>query len=192
MELNLGILASNRGTNVKDILNEIKGRRLEASVRVIISNKSNAPVLALAQEEKIPSYFVKSDDKRIAFLFEEHKVNLVVLCGYLVPVGREILEVFKNRVINIHPALLPAYGGKGMYGMNVHLAVLRSSDKESGATVYIVDDKYDHGKVIGQIRVPRFEDDRVDTLFQRVRDAEQLLYPRVIRDIQTGEINLDE
>ncbi|MGB9911864.1 MAG: formyltransferase family protein, partial [Candidatus Kapaibacteriota bacterium] len=113
------------------------------------------------------------------------------LAGYMKKVGPKVLNHFKNRVLNIHPALLPKYGGKGMYGKFVHEAVLKAREPQSGCTVHLVDEVYDHGRILGQRVVTVFPDDTVETLAERVLNEEHKLYPEILQKIATGEITLD-
>jgi len=196
MELYLGFLASHRGSNVEAILNAIEKGDLEAYAKVVISNNSDAPVLKLAKERGMPAYCLnKSNTKNLDYaildVLANYRVNLVVLAGYMKKVGEAVLTAYRNRILNIHPALLPKYGGKGMYGMNVHKAVINSTDKESGATVHIVTAGYDEGRILAQYKVPRYELDTPETLADRVLRIEHVLYSQVLRDIQKGIISLD-
>ncbi|MEK6761002.1 MAG: formyltransferase family protein [Nanoarchaeota archaeon] len=141
MDLRLGFLASNNGSNARDIIEEIKSKRLEAKVKVIISENINAKILELAVAEKIISYRVNYDNRfeeKVAQILGNYDVNLVVFSGFLKKVDGTLLANYRNRILNIHPALLPKYGGKGMYGMKVHEAVIKSNDEYSGATVHVM------------------------------------------------------
>ena len=196
MELHLGFLASHNGSNVRSILDYISSEELEAYPKVIISNNPDAHVLDLGIERKVTVFCLnkrnsKDLDTKILEVLQRYDVNLVILAGYMKRLGKKVLEAYPNRVLNIHPALLPKYGGKGMYGMNVHQAVIDSSDTESGATIHLVDEKYDHGRIISQYKVPRFEKDTVETLAERVLRVEHVLYPQTLMDIQRGIISLD-
>lgn len=196
MDLQLGFLASHNGSNVKAIVEAIEIGQLEGLAKVIISNNTNAQVLEFAKEKNIPYYCLNAksmpllDDKILEKLYE-HEVNLVVLAGYMKKVGEKIIQSYENRILNIHPSLLPKYGGKGMYGQKVHEAVINSSDIESGATVHIVVPEYDKGRILAQYKVPRYERDTPDTLAERVLRIEHVLYPQVLEDIQKELIILD-
>ena len=153
--LNLAVFASGRGSNFEAILRAIKtGRLHNVSVAVVISNNSDSPVLTIAREHNIPSYPLSqkqfSSEQEfvgaILNVFEKHRVNFVALAGYMKILPTSIVQKFRDRILNIHPALLPQFGGKGMYGMRVHEAVINSEAKVSGATVHIVDEQYDHGR----------------------------------------------
>jgi phosphoribosylglycinamide formyltransferase-1 len=196
MDLHLGFLASRRGTNVRAILEAIARGDLVARPRVLISNNPEAEVLHLAQERGIPRYCVNARshadvDGTIVGILREHDVNLVVLAGYMKRIGQKTLDAYQYRILNIHPALLPDYGGKGMHGLAVHKAVIDAGDKESGATVHMVTNEYDAGRILAQDRVPRFATDTPETLSERVLQVEHVLYSRVLADIQRGIVRLD-
>jgi len=196
MELHLGFLASHRGSNIEVILNEIERGMLKASANVIISNNPNAPVLDIGKERDIPSYCLnqnnrKDSNKAILETLRKYEVNLLVLAGYMKKLGDKVIQAYPDRVLNIHPALLPKYGGKGMYGMYVHEAVIKSNDVESGATIHIVTTEYDKGRIISQYKIPRYEQDTPKTLAKRVLGIEHILYPQTLREIQGGIIDLN-
>ncbi|MGQ9818336.1 MAG: phosphoribosylglycinamide formyltransferase [Candidatus Kapaibacteriales bacterium] len=196
--LNLGFLASHSGSNVQAIIDAIKQGQLDARPCVVISNNSNAYVLERARNEVIPFYHISSKhypdeqvlDQKILETLLRHNVDTVVLAGYMKKVGSKVLSHFRNRVLNIHPALLPKYGGKGMYGKFVHEAVIKAREKESGCTVHLVDEYYDHGRILGQIKVPVFSNDTPETLAKRVLEEEHRLYPMILQKIANGEIVL--
>jgi len=199
MEFHLGFLASGSGSNFRTLVQNIHGGNLEAYAEVLISNKSAAGALSLAHELFVPSYCLNGKnlegfpdvDEAIIGVLRRHDVNLVLLCGYTGKLGDKVVDAFPNRILNIHPALLPKYGGKGMYGHHVHDAVIASSDMESGATVHLVDKEYDHGRILAQVKVPRYEADTSQTLGERVLRFEHVLYSQVLRDIQKGIVQLD-
>ncbi len=160
MELHLGFLASGRGSNVRSILAEIENGKLEAYPKVIISNNLKAPVLDLGEKSGIPNYCLNNKnisniDNEILETLRSYEVNVIVLAGYMKKLGHKIIQAYSNRILNIHPALLPKYGGKGMYGMHVHEAVINSDDIESGATIHTVTEEYDKGRILAQYKVPR-------------------------------------
>ena len=190
--MRLGFLASHRGSNVESILDEIEKGKLDADPSVIISNNRDAHVLDLAIERSIPCYWIPgAEDKSslaICDVFESYDVDFVLMAGYMKKLGNEVLD--KYTVLNIHPSLLPKFGGKGMYGMRVHEAVIDSGDKESGATVHLADGEYDRGRILAQYKVPVFEKDTPSTLAERVKEVEHALYPQTLRDIQYGIIRL--
>lgn len=200
MELRLGFLASHNGSNLQAILESIKSGYLQAEPRVLITNNPDAKALKIAEEMKLPRICLNNKDypqlhasldDAIAETLGEMGVNLVVLAGYMKKLGPATLSAYKNRIINIHPALLPKYGGVGMYGWLVHQEVLKAGDKESGATVHLVDERYDHGPIIAMEKVPVLPDDTVDALAKRVLGVEHKLYSEVLKDIQQDKIDLD-
>ncbi|MBI4151790.1 phosphoribosylglycinamide formyltransferase [Candidatus Woesearchaeota archaeon] len=196
MDLHLGFIASSRGSNVCAILDEIQRGWLDADAKVIISNNPLAPVLRVGRERNLPVVCASSKtsldrDGVILEALKTYDVNLVVLAGYLKKVGPEIIENFPQRILNIHPSLLPKYSGEGMYGMHIHEAVIHSSDHESGATVHLVTEEYDCGRILAQYKVPRYERDSAETLAERVLRVEHVLYSQTLRDIQRGIIDLD-
>lgn len=198
-KLRIGFLASHNGSNMQAIIDAIKRGELDATPVVVISNNSNAYALERARNEGIPAYHISSKhypneeelDQAILDTLIKHNANIVCLAGYMKKVGAKVLNHFKNRVLNIHPALLPKFGGKGMYGRFVHEAVLKAREKQSGCTVHLVDEHYDHGRILGQKVVPVYPDDTVETLAARVLEQEHKLYPEILQKIAKGEIILD-
>ena len=198
--MKLGFLASHGGSNFKAIVESIEDGSLDAHPNILISNNPDANALKIAEAKGIPNYVVnkqtlpkgfESVDTYILHLLKKHDVELVVLAGYMKIVTPILIRSYNNRILNIHPALLPKHGGKGMYGMFVHQAVIRSQDKESGATVHLVNEVYDKGKILGQVKCPRYPKDTAETLAARVLKFEHVIYPQVLRDIKVGLIELD-
>jgi phosphoribosylglycinamide formyltransferase-1 len=195
-KLKLGFLASHGGSNMQSIIDACKSGKINAMPVVVISNNSNSMALERAKNEGIPSYHISqkkypdpdSLDKAIIDVLEEYEVDLVILAGYMKKLGNKVIQRFKGKILNIHPALLPKYGGEGMYGRFVHEAVIKNKEKESGCTVHIVDEVYDHGRILGQAKVPVLPDDTPETLAARVLEQEHLLYPSIIGKIASGEI----
>jgi phosphoribosylglycinamide formyltransferase-1 len=195
-KLKLGFLASHGGSNMQSIIDACKSGKINAMPVVVISNNSNSMALERAKNEGIPSYHISqkkypdpdSLDKAIIDVLEKYEVDLVILAGYMKKLGNKVIQRFKGKILNIHPALLPKYGGEGMYGRFVHEAVIKNKEKESGCTVHIVDEVYDHGRILGQAKVPVLPDDTPETLAARVLEQEHLLYPSIIGKIASGEI----
>ena len=189
--LNVGVLASGGGSNLQSIIDRARAGALDADVVVVISNNSGAGALDRARNAGIDAIHVSAlteggadaADERIVEEFRRHRVDLVALAGYMKKVGPALIEAYRGRILNIHPALLPKFGGKGMYGMHVHTAVIAAGETGSGPTVHYVDDRYDHGNIIDQIRVPVYPDDTPESLQKRVLAMEHELYPRVIQNI---------
>lgn len=172
--------------------------RLPAKPCVVISNNSQAEALTKAKQAGIPVYHLSTQthplpeqlDLGILQILRQHEVDLVILAGYLKKLGPQTLQHYKNRVINIHPALLPKFGGPGMYGAAVHKAVLEAGETETGVTIHVVDGDYDHGKILAQCRLPVEAGDTVTTLSQRVLDREHTFLVETLGQIIRGEIAL--
>ena len=197
--LPIGVIASHGGTNLQAIIDACTDGSLDARIRVVISNNSRALALERARRANIPTAHLSavthpdpaSLDAAIADTLASHGVELVALAGYMRKLGPETLSRYRNRILNIHPALLPKYGGRGMYGERVHSAVLAAGERVSGVSVHLVDEEYDRGPVIAQAEVPVMPEDTPDTLATRVLEQEHILYPRTIQRIASGEIDLD-
>ena len=196
--MNLAFLASHGGSNMQSIIDSIKNGLLQAKPVLVISNNSNSQALLRAKNEGIPSFHLSSQthpdperlDRTILDFLQAHETDLVILAGYMKKIGDLTLQTFHGRILNIHPALLPKHGGKGMFGMKVHQSVLTSAEKESGPTVHLVDEKYDHGPILAQTKVPVLKNDTADSLAERVLREEHRLYPDTIARIIAGEITL--
>jgi phosphoribosylglycinamide formyltransferase-1 len=195
-KLRLGFLASHGGSNMLAIVNAIKAGKLDAEAAVVISNNSYSGALEKANNEGIPHFHIsgkthgEKEAETICNILKEHKVDLVILAGYMKKIGEEVLSEYKGRILNIHPALLPKHGGAGMYGMNVHTAVIAAKETESGPTVHLIDEHYDRGRILAQTKVPVLPEDTPETLAERVLKAEHIIYAETIQKIATGEIEL--
>ena len=198
--LRLGILASHAGSTMQSILDACAEGRIDAEVRVVISNNSNARALERAKAHSVTTFHLSSvthnepDELEEAILekLESHEINVVVLAGYMKRIGPRLLTRFRGCVLNTHPALLPQYGGQGMYGDRVHKAVLEAGERESGATVHLVEGDYDTGPaLVPPVRVPVHGWDTLETLRDRVQEAEREHYVKVLERIARGEIELE-
>lgn len=152
MKTKIAIFASGGGTNAQAILDYFKTSK-NAEIALVVSNKSNAYVLERAEKNEIPSYVHSKQDKTdgtLEAVLEAFEIDFIVLAGYLQKIETTLISKFQNRIINIHPALLPNYGGKGMYGMHVHQAVFENKENESGITIHYVNENYDEGNIIAQ------------------------------------------
>ncbi len=187
--MNVAVFGSGRGSNFQAILAAKKGGRLEGvSISLVMSNNSGSGILDIARANAIPAFHISqkqfpSEDQYTEALLEllrSHDVGMIVLAGFMKRIPARIVAAYRGRILNIHPALLPKYGGEGMYGAHVHEAVLRAGDHESGATVHIVDEHYDHGRILLQGRVPVLKDDTVETLAARVLTVEHRILPEAI------------
>ncbi len=187
--MNIAVFASGRGSNLMAILNAIKKGVLKAKISVVISNNSNAGALEIARANGIDALHISrkqfsSDEEYVKKILDElrsRNVQLIVLAGYMKKIPPEVIKEYPNRILNIHPALLPAFGGQGMYGLNVHKAVIESGVKITGVTVHIVDEEYDHGPIVMQRAVEVKDDDTPETLAQRVLEVEHEVYPQAIK-----------
>ena len=196
--LRLGILASHAGTTMQAILDACVSRELDADVRVVIGNNSRSGAMERARSAGIPAIHVSRAthpdetalDRAILAALTDHDVNLVVLAGYMKRLGPLTLSHYAGHVLNTHPALLPKFGGRGMYGDRVHEAVLAAGENVSGATVHVVDGEYDTGPILSQVTVPTLRGDTFATLRDRVREAERLHYVTVLGRIAGGDIAL--
>ena len=197
---NLAIFVSGRGSNLLSIASNIKSGRLNAKIAAVVSNKADCQAIEFAKEENIPTYVVNkqtADQSSISYeeltrILKESDINLVVLAGFLKKIPVELIKEFKNKIINIHPALLPSFGGKGMYGMNVHNAIFNQSVKVSGATVHFVDEIYDNGKIIGQKSVDISDVDSPEEIALKVLKIEHELLPEIISKFVENKIRITE
>jgi phosphoribosylglycinamide formyltransferase-1 len=184
MPSRLAVLASGRGSNLQAIVDHFDNlaRERVAKVVLVASNRADSPALIRAATASIDiAHFNAGDDgTELLTLLQNHRVDLVVLAGYLKRIPSKVIREYSGRMMNIHPALLPAFGGEGMYGARVHQAVIASGAKESGATVHLVDDEYDRGPIIAQWRIPVQPSDSAETLAARVLNVEHVVYPRTV------------
>jgi phosphoribosylglycinamide formyltransferase-1 len=196
--MNIGFLASHGGSNMQAIIDACKSGKLQASPAVVISNNSTSGAIERAKTEGVPYYYLSGKthpgpgelDDAILDAFLRHSVDIVVLAGYMKKLGPKILTHFRGRILNVHPALLPKFGGEGMFGIHVHEAVIAAGEKESGVTIHFVDEQYDTGAILAQTRVPVKPDDTPETLAARVLEQEHILYAKTLQRIVTGEIPL--
>ena len=192
--LKLGFLASHTGSNMQAIIDACTAGTLAAEPCVVISNNSRSGALARARQENIAAYHLSERTHgealggAILAAMQRHEVEAICLAGYMKKLGAEVLAAYEGRILNIHPALLPKFGGQGMYGMRVHEAVLAAGERESGATVHLVDEEYDHGRVLAQEKVPVKAEDTPEALQKRVLAAEHWLYAATLARIAAGEI----
>ena len=178
----VAVLVSGGGTNLQALLDALHSSPVARIARVI-SNRPDAGALARAQRAKVPTVVLREPRDAGELLGVLQDIEIVVLAGYLKLVPADVVRRFRGRMINIHPALLPDFGGAGMYGHRVHEAVLASGAKESGPTVHFVDEEFDRGAIIDQERVPVKPGDTADTLAARVLEAEHRLLPRVVLEL---------
>jgi len=187
--IQLAIFASGTGTNAQQIIQHFNGHEA-VRVALVVSNKPGAGVIQVAAMANIPVLIIEKDrffngDAYTAEL-QERGIDFIVLAGFLWKIPSRLIAVFTNRIINIHPALLPKYGGKGMYGHFVHDAVIAAGEKESGISIHYVDEWYDHGNIIFQARCTIDEKDDAESLARKIHLLEHTHYPAVIeKTVQT-------
>jgi phosphoribosylglycinamide formyltransferase-1 len=197
--MNIAVFASGRGSNVEAILHAVQRGELPARVVLLISNTSSAGALELARAHNIPAVHLsptpfsseEAYTERMLALLSEHRVDLIALAGYLKKIPGRVIEQYRNRIVNIHPALLPKFGGPGMYGIHVHRAVLAAGETVSGATVHLVDEEYDHGAILMQKTVDVAPNDTPETLAARVLKVEHEIYPQVLRAFAEGRVRVN-
>ncbi len=176
------IFASGTGTNANAIIQHFK-KSGNAKVALIVSNKADAGVLDIARREEIPFLIIDRKTFQETMLVEQlasYQPSLIVLAGFLWKIPDTIIHAFPGKIINIHPALLPGYGGKGMYGNNVHDAVISAREKESGITIHYVNEHYDEGDIILQARCRVEQNDTADSLAEKIHRLEHFYFPRAI------------
>ena len=185
-ETNIVILASGAGSNAQKIIDYFRNHS-SIKVSLIACNNPDAGVLKIAARENIPSIIIEKEKffrgNHYVDDLEQNKIGFIVLAGFLWKLPAELIQAFPNRIINIHPALLPNYGGKGMYGENVHAAVIAAGEKESGITIHYVDELYDNGSIIFQSKCQVLPGDTPATLAQRIHGLEHEYYPKWIEDV---------
>lgn len=200
-KVNITVLVSGGGTNLQSIIDQIESGFLDkARIVLVISNNPGAYALERASKAGIPGVCIdriqwpdeKDRNRRILQQLQEAETDLIVLAGYMSILAPELIEAYRNRIINIHPALIPKYSGKGFYGKHVHRAVLAGGEKESGATVHFVDEGVDTGRIILQEKISVESGDTEDTLAARVLTAEHRILPAAIKMFCDGRLGPDE
>jgi phosphoribosylglycinamide formyltransferase 1 len=183
--IRLAILASGTGTNAENIIRYFSGHAL-ISVALVITNKPEAKVLQKAARHHVPAEAFPSGEwkvpARILSELNAYQIDYLILAGFLLKIHPDIIASFPNKILNIHPALLPKYGGKGMYGDRVHQAVLEAGDTNSGITIHVVNEQYDAGKIIFQAECPVMVEETVESLAKKVHELEYRHFPKVIEN----------
>ncbi|WP_291582548.1 phosphoribosylglycinamide formyltransferase [Bacteroides sp.] len=186
MKKNIAIFASGSGTNAENIIRYFQENDL-IRVALVLSNRSDAYVLERANRLKVPSGVFLKDDwisgEQILILLREYNIDFIVLAGFLVRVPEVLLHAYPDKIINIHPALLPKFGGKGMYGDRVHEAVVAAGEKESGITIHYINERYDEGNTIVQVKCPILPEDSPGEVAEKVHSLEYEYYPQVIEKL---------
>ncbi len=185
-KVNIAMLASGTGSNVLNFINYF---RIHSRIKIalVISNKPDAQVLKKAEMLNVPSVYIEkakwNDPKYLLDIFKKHNIDFIVLAGFLSLVPAFLIQEYPNKIVNIHPALLPKFGGKGMYGMNVHKAVIDSKEDKSGISIHYVNEEYDKGRIIFQASLFVSANDTPETLAKKVQKLEHEHYPRVIEGL---------
>lgn len=187
--LHLAVFASGEGTNAVNLIRHFENHPL-AKVVLVVCDKAGAPVLEKSKHLNVYAHLLTPDEiysgERIVNLLRNSAIDLVLLAGYLRKIPFEVIEAYPKKIINLHPALLPAFGGKGMYGMKVHEAVIASGVKESGITIHFVNEHYDEGEIIFQKSIPVETNDTSDSLQKKIRELELKYYPQVVEKLITS------
>ncbi|WP_252235978.1 phosphoribosylglycinamide formyltransferase [Clostridium sp. ZS1] len=191
----IAVLVSGGGTDLQSIIDAVENKKIECSIEMVIGSKEGIYALERAKNHNISTYVVskkeykdKSSDKILHIT--KGKVDLIVLAGYLAILDGEILKEFNNKIINIHPSLIPAFCGSGMYGLKVHEAVIKSGVKFSGCTVHYVNSEVDGGAILLQDIVPVYFEDDAESLQKRILEKEHILLPKAIKLISEGKVEI--
>ena len=198
--MRLGVLASHEGTTLQALIDASTARTLPARIVTVIGNNAEAGALRRAAAAGIATHHLSGVthpdpgalDAAICGALTEHAVDLVVLAGYMKKLGPRTLACFRGRIVNTHPALLPKFGGQGMYGMHVHRAVLAAGDTTTGASVHLVDAEYDTGRIVAQCEVDVRAGDTPETLAARVQQHERALLVDVLTRVAEGRLRLSD
>lgn len=187
----LVVFASGSGTNFQSLIDATESGQIQARIRGLISSRKDNQALERAQNHSIETHVLRPADfdepgqyhEALLSVLEEWKTDLIILAGYLLKIPDVVIETYPGLVVNIHPSLLPKFGGKGFYGSNVHKAVLDSNETQSGCTVHVVTSRYDDGPILAQAKVPVYATDDVPTLAKRVLEQEHILLPKVVGEL---------
>ena len=195
----IAVFASGGGSNLQSLIDACESERLKAQIALVLSNNSKSGALERARKHNIPGVHFSglqfespaACDSAMPDLLKKHKIDIICLAGYMKLLPKEVVRAFRGRILNIHPALLPKYGGKGMYGMHVHEAVVKAGEKESGATVHLVTEAYDEGPIVVQERVEVQDTDTPEDLAKKVLAVEHKIYPEAVDKVISGKVTLD-
>lgn len=197
--MRLAVFASHGGSNLQALIEACISGQIDGEIVVVVSNNNKAYALERGRSHGIDALAISPKDyesnndyaTELVSQLTRRNVDLICLAGYMKKIPVSVLRRFPRRVINIHPALLPKYGGQGMYGIHVHEAVIAAGEKETGVSIHLVDEVYDHGAIIAQRRLPVRVDDTPESLQQRVLEVEHQLYPETVARIASGELKLE-
>ena len=186
MRIKIGIFASGSGTNAENIIRYFS-EKPSFQVTLIVSNKEDAYVLERARTFDLPAIVCSKMDflstNKVVDILRGYKIDFIILAGFLLRIPENIIHIYPNRIVNIHPALLPKYGGKGMYGDHVHEAVVKAGEHESGITIHYINERYDEGNIIFQVSCRVLPSDTPHDVAEKVHALEYKYYPRVIEDV---------
>lgn len=196
--MKLAFLASNNGSSMRAIVAAARAGELQAAPVLVVSNKKEAPALAFARDHGVAARWIPTlkdeagADEALAAALAEAGADLVVLSGYLRKLGPKTLAAYRNRILNVHPALLPKFGGRGFYGRRVHDAVVAAQESKTGVTIHLVDEEYDHGPVVAQMEIPVAPTDDGADVERNVTAAEPQFFVETLKRIASGEIVLQK
>lgn len=190
---NIVVFASGSGTNFQAIIDAVESGEIDARITGLVAGGERIGAVRRAEKAGIPFRVITTSDipdgktfaDELLHQLKQWRPDLIVLAGYLKQIPADVIKAYPSGIVNIHPSLLPKFGGKGFYGILVHRAVLEADEKESGCTVHLVDEEYDRGPILAQQRVPVLPDDTPESLAERIRREEHKLYPRVIQQLLT-------
>jgi formyltetrahydrofolate-dependent phosphoribosylglycinamide formyltransferase len=187
----IAVFASGGGTNLEALLEKLAGHPA-AEIVLVVSDRPGARALDRARRRKVEAVVVRYDDgEAMLDLLARHAVDWIVLAGYLRRIPTEVVGRYRDRILNIHPALLPRFGGPGMYGERVHRAVIEAGERTSGVTVHVVDEEYDHGPIVAQRTVPVEPQDTPESLAARILEVEHELLPEVVGAAAEGRLRVE-
>lgn len=186
----IGILSSHNGSGFDTIQKACENKELDAQIVLVISNNTNAKVLEKASHKDIPSFIINAKkypdenlDEKITNMMKEFKVDYIFLSGYMKKIEEKLVKNYENKIINSHPALLPKFGGHGMYGINVHKAVINSNEKKSGCTIHYINENYDEGEYILQESINLDANETVETLEEKIKNLESQTIIKAFKNI---------
>jgi len=184
--MNIALFASGAGSNVNNIINYFKNDEI-IKINIVLSNNHNSGALTFAKNNNIGTYVFNKDElcntNSVLDIINKHNIDLIVLAGFLLKIPKQFIDNFKGKIINIHPSLLPKYGGKGMYGINIHNAVIKNKEKQSGITIHYVNENYDEGNIIFQTKCIVEDTDTALTLAKKIHKLEHKYFPEIINNI---------
>lgn len=184
----IAVLASGSGSNAENLVRYFSSHS-DARVAMMICDRKEAFVFERMKKLEVPSYYIRKDELYsggLLKLLQENKIDLVVLAGFLKLVPQDVIHTFPKRIINVHPALLPKFGGKGMYGMHVHTAVVNAGETKTGITIHYVNEHFDEGEIIAQFETDVLPDDTPETVAAKIHQLEMRHFPEVVERVVSG------